>query len=436
MSYRCMYSSAASQLVDTGASLLQALGRHRRPERALLRRRVREFLQRLGLHLDGGADIEQEQIRMQLEEQLRRAKSDLQNTQRACLDLEDEVKRTNVALSRLTQDSDRAEKRLQSLQHLKPAFLEDRKKLMAELQETYDVYIACVRNERYLEMETEERQAKIREGLLEQQKLLQNLQQKIKEEAAAAVDCLFDGDTSEEEGDPEGEGQSRNSVRGKRRTTRASPRNDEAEENGEAGRQRLSEAPLRRQLRRRGDGEMIESDGSEEGYSGGRRHHGADSHPVFVLWFFIFAPVPAFEETRFLAVLSVLFNQVPRRRHPADRRPADASPACGEHSLASSCSKQDQDDSLFGSDGSFSEEERPEPGKTSDELDSQLFPQTDSRRASGKKRDKPPSLDFHTLLNIGKDTSDESESDEVLTATERRRAKEKAFRDEMEESLF
>lgn len=88
-------------MVDTAASLLQAFERHSRPERVILRRRVRDFLLRLGLHLDSGADQELEHIQLQLAEQLRRAKADLLDTQHACLDLENEVKRTNVSLSRV-----------------------------------------------------------------------------------------------------------------------------------------------------------------------------------------------------------------------------------------------------------------------------------------------------------------------------------------------
>ncbi|EPR57600.1 clusterin-associated protein 1 [Toxoplasma gondii TgCatPRC2] len=246
--------SAASQLVDTAASLLQAFERHSRPERVILRRRVRDFLLRLGLHLDSGADQELEHIQLQLAEQLRRAKADLLDTQHACLDLENE----------LTQDSDRAQKRLQSLQNLKPAFLEDHKKLMAELQETYDMYVACVRNERFLEMEAEKRQAKARAGLLEQQKVLQNIQQKMKDEAANLLACRFDRGTSDDE--EEGQKESVNLAR-KRRSTRESQESKQEETENPftaSGRQLPAETSRRRRPQRRGNGETTERRSSDD----------------------------------------------------------------------------------------------------------------------------------------------------------------------------
>ncbi|PHJ22012.1 clusterin-associated protein 1 [Cystoisospora suis] len=192
--------SAAFQLVETGASLVQTLERHNHPGRALHRRRVRAFLENLGLHLESGADPQQAAVQGQLESQLQNARQDLEKAQAECTHLEKEVKRANMTLTKITQDNDRVEKRLRSLEALKPAFMENYERLMAELQETYEVYVTCVRNERYLETQAQRRRREEEKEREAQQQLLQELQEKLKKEAELLVRA-FDEDDSEDDED-------------------------------------------------------------------------------------------------------------------------------------------------------------------------------------------------------------------------------------------
>ncbi|PFH32402.1 hypothetical protein BESB_017200 [Besnoitia besnoiti] len=367
-------------LVDTGASLLQALERHNGLERVRLRRRVRELLQRLALNLDGQADHLQANIQRQLEEQVRKAREDLKCTQDACLDLDNELKRTNVALSRVTEDSDRAEQRLKSLQHLKPAFMDDRKRLLAELQETYEVYIACVRNESFLEMEAQKRQAKARDGLAAQQKFLESLQQKVKDKGEPFLDCESDrGASGDDNEDAQGQAEGESSVIG------GTPDRGELTAIGTRG--IVTEFDMPADVRR-------------------YRRSGRD-------------------ETRESANGGLL----------------------GGHDASHALSRMEQDKvSLWCSSSDLSNEEACEEER---ETKRPQETQAGNQRAELRRREtlaatpteagKKASLDdFYALLSGGAEPGEASDAaeEELMSPKERRLAQQKAFREEIEDSLF
>lgn len=104
--------------METGASLVQALERHNHPGRALHRRRVRAFLENLGLHLESGADPQQAVVQGQLESQLQCARHDLEQAQADCEQLDKEVKRAQVALTKVGSSTKRKPMRPA---HLSPA---------------------------------------------------------------------------------------------------------------------------------------------------------------------------------------------------------------------------------------------------------------------------------------------------------------------------
>eukprot|EP00698_Gefionella_okellyi_P010440 TRINITY_DN2710_c0_g1_i1.p1 TRINITY_DN2710_c0_g1~~TRINITY_DN2710_c0_g1_i1.p1 ORF type:complete len:418 (+),score=102.14 TRINITY_DN2710_c0_g1_i1:122-1255(+) len=149
-----------------------------------------------GLYDSLAAELESREIR-----QRALAKNlDMDNIEKAVQDsisgIQDEVEQMNSRLQQLSADEssltariekkkaeyDRADKRLKSLQSVRPAFMDEYEKLEQELAKLYSTYLERFRNLDYLERELDAHNQREQEKIEERDRLLQQLQGKLQDE--------------------------------------------------------------------------------------------------------------------------------------------------------------------------------------------------------------------------------------------------------------
>ena len=141
-----------------------------------------------------------------------------------------------------TLDLERTSKRLESLKHVRPAYMDEYEQLEEELQVEYERYVVRLRNKDYLEGELSAFKKLASERQKKAERSMKRMQKKFKEEE---LRILNGGDDYERESTP----MSRREVQSR----------EAANDNGEASRMDASFASAAS----RGDNSFIESDASE-----------------------------------------------------------------------------------------------------------------------------------------------------------------------------
>lgn len=95
-----------------------------------------------------------------------------------------------MQIKKKTQELERNEKRLKSIQAVRPAFMDEYEKLEKELVEEYEIYLERFRNLDFLEHELDACQRAEREKLEASDRALKKLQKKLRDEELA----MFIGD--------------------------------------------------------------------------------------------------------------------------------------------------------------------------------------------------------------------------------------------------
>ena len=148
-----------------------------------------------------------------------------------------------------TLDLERTSKRLESLKHVRPAYMDEYEQLEEELQVEYERYVVRLRNKDYLEGELSAFKKLASERQKKAERSMKRMQKKFKEEE---LRILNGGDDYERESTP----MSRREVQS-RETVECGDK--AANDNGEASRMDASFASASS----RGDNSFIESDASE-----------------------------------------------------------------------------------------------------------------------------------------------------------------------------
>ena len=148
-----------------------------------------------------------------------------------------------------TLDLERTSKRLESLKHVRPAYMDEYEQLEEELQVEYERYVVRLRNKDYLEGELSAFKKLASERQKKAERSMKRMQKKFKEEE---LRILNGGDDYERESTP----MSRREVQS-RETVECGDK--AANDNGEASRMDASFASTAS----RGDNSFIESDASE-----------------------------------------------------------------------------------------------------------------------------------------------------------------------------
>ena len=96
------------------------------------------------------------------------------NIQGLIKNLEGKIKKRSIEL-------ERAEKRIKSLQSVRPAYMDEYERLDQEVEKLYDLYVIKFRNLAYLEHDLESYRVKEEEKMMEAGKLLDDERRKIQE---------------------------------------------------------------------------------------------------------------------------------------------------------------------------------------------------------------------------------------------------------------
>lgn len=147
-----------------------------------------------------GNDEIHSSVQRKLRSLVNSANDNVQGLEKQARALESDQKSLAIKIKKKSADLERSEKRLKSLQTVRPAFMDEYEKLEMDLQQHYEVYLERFRNLAYLEHELDlynrSEQEKVREG----EDKLKNLQSKIRAQEREILrgkdDDVFDDDRS------------------------------------------------------------------------------------------------------------------------------------------------------------------------------------------------------------------------------------------------
>jgi len=113
--------SLASEITDSGAKLYDLLGREN--ELKVSRQKAIQFLDNISRNLDSNA--EQEYIEKCIKDLIIQQKEQLTQMEKMVRSLEQDEKNLESKIKKRGGELERAEKRMKSLQHVRPAFMDE-----------------------------------------------------------------------------------------------------------------------------------------------------------------------------------------------------------------------------------------------------------------------------------------------------------------------
>mmetsp|Transcript_19918 Transcript_19918/g.50355 ORF Transcript_19918/g.50355 Transcript_19918/m.50355 type:complete len:452 (+) Transcript_19918:268-1623(+) len=230
----------ASVITESGAKLFDLL----HDERDIAAERVRclRFLDSISGNLDSSA--EHKRLEKRLQELVSEACDNVTALEKQCEDLASDEKTLQVKIQKKQGELERNDKRLKSLQNVRPAFMDEYEKLEAELARQYEVYIEKFRNLDYLEHRLEAFNSKEREKLEASERARKRIQMTVMEKKARdlrgdADEHLFNGDDEEDEDDDVVGGSSKSSSNQDAFDAAPHRSNGEGRQRPEAGRSKM-----------------------------------------------------------------------------------------------------------------------------------------------------------------------------------------------------
>lgn len=250
-------------IVDMGGQLFQELAEEHTTRKH--RDDALRFLEQISYNLE--SDDPHKKIEKSIREKLNAITDDVSNFSRNCDDLEAEKTKIEAKIERKRAELERAEKRMKSLNKVKPAFMEEYEGLEAELRQVHAVYLERFRNLQYLETELALYHQRELEQKRNTERKLDKVRQRLKKQDLAALR----GDVKQDEDDIgfDDSGNSSDEGPGRRRQVMARPR-------GATHAGRSNQPKFGRNMRTGVEGSMMpESDGSD---SDDTSSSGADTH--------------------------------------------------------------------------------------------------------------------------------------------------------------
>jgi len=188
-----------SEIVDTGAKLHNLLGKEK--VLRLERDAVVHFLDELAFNLESNES--HKMIEQAIQSKTNQLTDDIATLQANNKRLEIDSKSFAKKIQRKANELERAEKRLRSLQRVRPEFMKEYEGLERELIQVYNVYIEKFRNLSYLESELDKHRTIDLEKKREEKRQLKRVQKRLREEELKilrgedvddeAFDTLFTG---------------------------------------------------------------------------------------------------------------------------------------------------------------------------------------------------------------------------------------------------
>lgn len=171
--------SLASEITSCGAKLFDLLTRE--PVLREAREKATAFLD--SITRDLGSTAEQDYIKRCIREIISEQSENLHTLGNMLAELEKDEKSLEAKITKRGAELERAQKRIRSLQSVRPAYMDEYERLEQELQRYYEIYVLRMRNLSYLEHELDEfsKQEQVKEA--EIANLLEEERKKAHEEA-------------------------------------------------------------------------------------------------------------------------------------------------------------------------------------------------------------------------------------------------------------
>lgn len=168
----------ATEITDRGAKLYDLLSSEK--EMRVARQKALRFLDAVSSNLDSRS--EHAHMERTVRDSIAAAKENVTALQRQVADLKADETALEAKIKKKTQELERNEKRLKSMQSVRPAFMDEYEKLEKELVEEYEIYLERFRNLDFLEHELDACQRAEREKLEASDRALKKLQKKLRDE--------------------------------------------------------------------------------------------------------------------------------------------------------------------------------------------------------------------------------------------------------------
>lgn len=162
----------ASEITDAGATLYDLLANER--ELSKKRNAAARFLEALSNNLN--SNTEHSLVDKRLHEMLDQSRDEVSEMEKQVSDQESDLKALRVKIKKKSTDLERSDKRLRSLQSVRPAFMDEYEKLEGELVYHYDIYLEHFRNLDVLEHELQGYTNAEKEKMEETERTLKRLQ--------------------------------------------------------------------------------------------------------------------------------------------------------------------------------------------------------------------------------------------------------------------
>ncbi|XP_061153633.1 clusterin-associated protein 1 homolog isoform X2 [Syngnathus typhle] len=182
----------ASEVTSKGASLYDLLGK----EVELREKRTAAIARPLEI------DVTEKALRVAIREAL----ETVEKTKEMLNNIVSDEANLDAKIEKKKQELERSRKRLQTLQSVRPAFMDEYEKIEEDLQKQYEIYVAKIKNLCFLESQLEDYHQLEQERFEEAENTLRMMQQNLKEEdrdlmRSSLKDVDSDMDVLEDEGD-------------------------------------------------------------------------------------------------------------------------------------------------------------------------------------------------------------------------------------------
>lgn len=137
--------------------------------------------------LNHESSSEQKYLERRIQDLLVTLQESVEVTERQVVELDAEEKALSAKNQKAQLDLERSEKRLKSLQHVRPAFMDEYEKLETELERQYAIYCERFRNLDYLQRELELHTSRELKQLAENDRSLKKLQKKFRDDELAIL---------------------------------------------------------------------------------------------------------------------------------------------------------------------------------------------------------------------------------------------------------
>jgi clusterin-associated protein 1 len=186
----------ASEITHSGTKVYDLLADEAvgRQDRA----RAIRFLDQAASSTDGSR--EQAYVERSIRELIDTSKQSVEDMKKECEELEADERNIDSKIKKKQEELDRTEKRLRSLDNVRPQFMHEVEKLEIDLQKHYDIYMEKYRNLDYLEHESEKYLRNEEERREEQERRLKKMRERLLKEEVDLLRGGRGGDGDEEIG--------------------------------------------------------------------------------------------------------------------------------------------------------------------------------------------------------------------------------------------